>query len=267
MTTCSSTSGNATSNLVGALAHQCERLELVCHHLKQAAQVLIDEPEKQQPKHLAGSMFLTDCYAALNPGPHTESMFYVSGPQTDGVRHLSRICPFAYDSRSAAYVSGDITSSLGALVLMERFGHRLHGWFHSHPGTGPGATTPSSTDMGHQQLLENGNHLAIGAIFTQDGYVRFFSRELALNIEVYGQGVEKTDDSLYRLTELQALDHPANLDEPPHGGRCDRPSAERSWLRSDCPAEGTCGPNRGRGVREPGGLGALAEGRGDPEDL
>lgn len=204
------TSGISSTDLIEALASQCEELEAVCCQFQGIAQGMVDGLKNQRLKHLVGSMFLSDCYSALNPGPHTESMFYVSGPETNGVRHLSRICPFVYDSRSAAYVSGDITSSSNALILMERFGHRLLGWFHSHPGTGPGATTPSPTDMKHQRLLEKGNHLAIGAIFTQDGYVRFFSRKLKVNIEVYGQGVERIDDKLFRLTELQALGHPAD---------------------------------------------------------
>ena len=45
----------------------------------------------------------------------------------------------------AAYVSGEIPSSLEALYSWNSR-HR-HGWFHSHPGTGPHATAPSSTDM------------------------------------------------------------------------------------------------------------------------
>jgi len=222
--------GSASSVLIETLAGQCEELAAVCRRTQRLAQALAEDRENQKPKYLAGSMFLYDCYHALSPSPERESMFYVSGPETDGVLHLSRICPFVYDSRSAAYVSGEISSSLEALVFMEQFGHRLHGWFHSHPGAGPHATAPSSTDMGHQRLLEKGHHVAVGAIFTRDGYIRFFSHELPLNIEVYGKAVERLDERLYRLTELPALGHPADSGEAPHGGWRAGPSAEAARL-------------------------------------
>jgi len=73
------------------------------------------------------------------------------------------------------------------LILLETFGHRLVGHAHSHPGTGPNATRPSGIDENFQRRLENGGHSAIGAIFSRDGWVRFFRLDRTPDIRVLEQ--------------------------------------------------------------------------------
>ena len=44
--------------------------------------------------------------------------------------------------------------------------------------------------------------MALGAIFSRDGYVRFFRLDRSFEIEIYGEGVEKHEDNVYRLTHI-----------------------------------------------------------------
>ena len=45
-------------------------------------------------------------------------------------------------------------------------------------------------------------HLAVMAIFSRDGYVRFVRLDQNLEIEIYGERVENHAPGIYRLTNL-----------------------------------------------------------------
>jgi hypothetical protein len=85
------------------------------------------------------------------------------------------------------------------LIKLERFGHKFLAHFHSHPGRGPGATYPSGTNENFQARLERAGHLALMAIFSRDGYVRFVRLDRNFYIEIYGEGVEAYTPGVYRL--------------------------------------------------------------------
>ena len=76
------------------------------------------------------------------------------------------------------------------LIKLDQFGHKLLAHFHSHPGKGADATKPSGTDENFQKRLESAGHLAVMAIFSRDGFIRFVRLDQNFEIEIYGEGVE-----------------------------------------------------------------------------
>jgi hypothetical protein len=104
--------------------------------------------------------------------------------------------------RTMIGVTGEHRATHSLLIKLEQFGHRLLAHFHSHPGKGAEATRPSGTDENFQKRLENTGHVAVMAIFSRDGFVRFVRLDHNLEIEVYGSGVENHAAGIYRLTNL-----------------------------------------------------------------
>jgi hypothetical protein len=72
------------------------------------------------------------------------------------------------------------------------------------PSRGPEATHPSGIDQRFQQRLETAGYVAVAAIFSRDGYVRFFRLDHNFSLEIHGTGVEECEPSVYRLTNLAA---------------------------------------------------------------
>jgi hypothetical protein len=150
------------------------------------------------PLYIVSSLFLTESFHYLVKDP-AEDMHFVTGCELGPVRVLERLIDFDKSERTAVGVAGKPDSTHQALIGLEAKGHRLTAWMHSHPGTGPGATHPSSTDLGHQRRLEQGRYPAIGAIFCRDGCVRFFSADTPFRVEVFGAGVRRLDERVYQL--------------------------------------------------------------------
>lgn len=145
-----------------------------------------------------GTLFLRECFLYLTQGA-PEFAHYVSGVRDGNSFTLDRMVNFRYARQSAAGVVGDPADTTRALLLIDRFGHRLHGWFHSHPDMGPTSYVPSGTDMQHQARLEEGGYPAIGAVFTRDGHIKFFSHHRPFQVNIYGKGVEQIDETLFRF--------------------------------------------------------------------
>lgn len=143
------------------------------------------------PTYVMGSLFLGQCKSLLTRD-EKEFMFYVTGMEDDGVIYLTTLLTFECSERSVGGVHGDDESVFQAVMAMQGAGHRLYGWFHSHPGS-LAACSPSATDIGMQGRLESLGYPAIGGIFTRDGYIRFFSVERRFGIQIHGQGVEDVD--------------------------------------------------------------------------
>lgn len=133
-----------------------------------------DAPAEQAPTYLVGSLFLYDCYRELMRGPN-EHLHYVTGLKLGNLLTMDRIVSIELDEATPVFAQGNLASSHEALVRLSRFGHRLHGQFHKHPGLGKGVTYSSSIDQDTQERQERGKYPVIGAIFTEDGYIRFFS--------------------------------------------------------------------------------------------
>ena len=151
------------------------------------------------PVYAVGSWFLKDCFNYLVQ-EEVEALHYVTGIQFGNTFTLDKMVTFEMNRQTAVSARGDINSTHKVLIEMEGYGHKLHACFHSHPGQGQAATFPSSIDLDYQARLEKGGYAAIGGIFSRDGYFRAFSLNNPFRINIYGKGVERIDDKLYRLT-------------------------------------------------------------------
>ena len=150
------------------------------------------------PVYTVGSWFLKDCFNYL-VREEVEALHYVTGIQFANTFTLDKMVTFEMNRQTVVSARGDINSTHKVLIEMEEYGHKLHACFHSHPGQGQAATFPSSVDLDYQARLEKGGYAAIGGIFSRDGYFRAFSLNNPFRISVYGKGVERIDDKLYRL--------------------------------------------------------------------
>jgi len=175
--------------------------------LKEVQDLLSQKRERGDiSSYMVGSWSLYKCFHFLNQGAD-ENINYVTGLQIGAVLTLDRLVSFELAESSQVYVRGDLGSSTDCLIQMEELGHKLHGWFHIHPGIGPDSTHPSQIDVNHQRKLEQGGYPAIGGIFSRDGFVRFFSLKRIFEISIYGKEVEKINDRVYHLTKVREIHH------------------------------------------------------------
>lgn len=159
------------------------------------------KPETGLRRYAVSSLFLHESFKKLT-ADQDEQFFFVTGSEVEGVLVLDQWAEFAHQKRSMMGVTADTRATHSMLIKLERFKHRLLAHFHSHPGNGADATHPSGTDESFQKRLENAGHVAAMAIFSRDGFVRFVRLDNNLEIEIYGEGVEKHEAGIYRLTNL-----------------------------------------------------------------
>lgn len=151
--------------------------------------------------YVVSSLFLHDCFKIL-VADEKEQFFFVTGAEVENAYVLDQQVEFAHESRSRMGVVADFPSTHKLLIRLEQFGHKFLAHFHSHLGNGPGNTTPSGTDLNFQKRLEAAGHVAVMAIFSRDGYVRFIRVGDTCDIRIYGEGVEQYAPDFYRLTNI-----------------------------------------------------------------
>ncbi len=156
--------------------------------------------DNNKTNYLASSLFLMDSFELLNQR-EVESLHFVTGPQIGETKVLDRIVDFRHEKQSVVYAKADAEAVRQSLIYLSRYEFRLWGCFHIHPGFGACATFPSGTDMTLDRLFHRGGYECIGAIFSRDGYVRFFSSK-TFEINIYGNGVEKVDEKVFRLVKV-----------------------------------------------------------------
>jgi len=152
-------------------------------------------------RYTVSTLFLHESFKKLN-ADQDEQFFFVTGSEVEGVLVLDQWAEFAHQKRSMMGVTADTRSTHRLLIKFERFKHRLLAHFHIHPGNGADATNPSGIDTSFQKRLESAGHVAVMAIFSRDGFVRFMRLDSNLEIEIYGEGAEKHAPGIYRLTNL-----------------------------------------------------------------
>ncbi len=152
-------------------------------------------------RYTVSSWFLHESFKKLT-ADQDEQFFFITGAEVEGVLVLDQWAEFAHQRRTRLGVVADMPSTHNLLIKLEQFGHKFLAHFHSHPGTGADATHPSGTDENFQKRLENAGHVAVMAIFSRDGFVRFVRLDQKLEIEIYGEGVENHAPGIYRLTNL-----------------------------------------------------------------
>jgi hypothetical protein len=152
-------------------------------------------------RYVISSLFLHSCFKTLTADPN-EQFFFVTGAETEGSLVLDQSVEFAHERRNRLSVVANMPSTHNLLIKLEQFGHKLLAHFHSHPGEGVDATKPSGTDDNFQKRLESAGHLAIMAIFSRDGFVRFVRLDQNFEIEIYGEGVESYAPGIYRIKNI-----------------------------------------------------------------
>jgi hypothetical protein len=161
-------------------------------------------PEKKQNtrrQYAVSSLFLHECFKALT-ADRDEQFFFITGTVVNGTHVLDQRLEFRHSKRNVVGVVGNQSDTHRLLIKLEQFGHRLLAHFHSHPGNGLEAIRPSGTDTGFQKRLEDAGYPSVAAIFSRDGYIRFFRLDDDLEIEIYGSGVEQHGKNSFRLTAI-----------------------------------------------------------------
>ena len=168
----------------------------------------LEDIEKASPPAISGrrryavsSLFLHESFRKLT-ADRDEEFFFITGNEVGDVFVLDQWAEFAHQKRSVVGVTADTRSTHKLLIKLEQFGHRLLAHFHSHPGNGPDSTNPSGIDESFQRRLESAGHVAVMAIFSRDGFIRFIRLDQNIDIEIYGQGVENHAPGIYRLANL-----------------------------------------------------------------
>ena len=158
-------------------------------------------PNSGPRRYVVSSLFLHDCFKKLTADPD-EQFFFITGSEVEGAMVLDQSVEFTHQRRNRLSVVADMPSTHNLLIRLEQFGHKFLAHFHSHPGNGADSTKPSGTDDNFQKRLETAGHLAIMAIFSRDGFVRFVRVDQNFEIEIYGEGVENHAPGIYRLKNI-----------------------------------------------------------------
>ena len=157
------------------------------------------------------SSSLAQAYAHLTkrlPGSDAEPewMLAASGLHIGSLRTLETLIEVRLGTQSTGRASFDMRHFTEVALSLMEHGQALHGIFHSHRFRGP--PSPSGTDGHLQRVLAEGGYPAIQAVFSEDGYVRFFA-DRPFAIRVYGKGVVHVEGHLYRIVHFGTLPHPA----------------------------------------------------------
>jgi len=172
-------------------------------------------PRAEEPSYLVSSATLAQAYAQLTrqgpgDGPEPEWMLAVTGIKQDTLRTLEHLIDVKLATQSTTRAAFDMQDFARIALTLHEQGLALHAIFHSHRFAGP--PQPSEVDWRLQTLLDKGGYPAIQAVFSEDGYVRFFARQ-PFTVTVYGKGVEHVDREpfLYRLTHFGTVPHAGNV--------------------------------------------------------
>lgn len=157
--------------------------------------------ESDVPEFIVGSELLYKAYQKLN-SIETESILYAVGNNFGNSYSIVRLIDLKLDKSEIAYASADPAFSSKALIGLEEYGTLLTCYFHAHPGNGISANHPSNTDIANQERYERGKYIAIGGIFSRDGYLRFFSDKLQYTVTISGKGIDHVSKNVYKLTEI-----------------------------------------------------------------
>lgn len=163
---------------------------------------LVNKP--RSAVYAVDSWYLRDLMLTLTPSKD-EHAVYITGPQIEGVRVLSRTCTFDLDEQSLVSAKGNPESCLTALIKILENGNGLHAIAHSHPGSGPSATQQSDTDMIHLRSIQHAGADVIGLIFTRDGFVRFYTYDKPFVVHVTGKGVSHVENNIYKLDPVSEI--------------------------------------------------------------
>ena len=159
-------------------------------------------------RYRTSSLFLKECFEFL-VSTREEVIHLVTGVELEkNFFILDRLEKIKYQA-SIAGAQADVKDLFRKLVeIDEKYGCLLLAVFHSHPFEGIAGSCPSGIDHNLQESLEKSGYKTIQAVFSRNGYIRFFSNKLAFEIEVYGKGIEKIseqgNEKIFKLSEIKS---------------------------------------------------------------
>jgi len=154
---------------------------------------------------IVSTRLLVESYRYLSKDRQNESLVDISGIKLDSMIFAERLEALEHDRRNPVYAKSNLSSAFKTLMKIDKYGGLLAAVFHIHPGTGSEAIRPSSIDLHDQNRREKVGMKAIGAIFSRDGYVRFFSNDLKFSVKIIGKGVIQHGRYLYQLKGTQDI--------------------------------------------------------------
>jgi hypothetical protein len=157
-------------------------------------------PESFPQVFVIESFFARELIAMLTLNEN-EEMHFLTGPKIGPIRIVCRCArPVSLHRQSPVFVSASARSVGDTLIGIIEQGAELHIIAHSHPGGGPGATTPSSTDIRCLGKLQKAGSPVIGCIVSRDRHVRFFSVSTIFHVIVLGTGVKEISKNVFNVT-------------------------------------------------------------------
>jgi len=149
--------------------------------------------------YVVDTWFIQDLIRHLTPG-RDEEITHVTGPRVGPARVLSRICQIRAETKSLVYARASAQSCADTEIEILEHGNLVHAMAHSHPGSGAGATHPSSIDTNYLGTIQRIGAEAIGIIVTRDGWVRFFTVTKPFRIFVMGDGFVQKEEYVFHVT-------------------------------------------------------------------
>lgn len=140
----------------------------------------------------------------LPNGGEPEWMLAVTGIKLpNGTRTLEHLMAIKLNRQNGVQAAFDMADFTRVAVMLHEHGQALHAILHSHRFAGPPG--PSGVDLALQRQLDGGGYPAIQAVFSEDGYVRFFAGAKPWQVQVHGSGVESCGPGLWRIVERSVL--------------------------------------------------------------
>lgn len=163
----------------------------------------IPEPEihrNEIPTYECSSIYLNDINDNLVDGIGVENICYCTGVENELTNTFvpTKILTPELAEQSLISARGTGASTKNLMLLLDKYEHTMILHCHSHPGTGPSSTHPSSVDIRCHSDLEK-FYPVIGLIFSQDRYFRAFSVNRKFEIKIFGEGVEEHGNNIFRL--------------------------------------------------------------------
>ncbi len=190
----------ARGDHLGVRGHADQLVNVV--HERKLLENLAPQRSRVEEVLVLSSLMLANSFRVCNE-TQDEGMHFIAGIEYDGLCIGTHIIPFPYAQRSIAGAAGDPKATHKIVIETHEARHRILALLHSHPGSGPDANFPSSIDDRTQRLWERTSRL-VGGIWSRDGYLRWYSVNVAFRIEVVGNYMEKIDDHQFHLVPEEA---------------------------------------------------------------
>ncbi len=153
--------------------------------------------ESKTPVYVFSSWMLKDSFQYCTAAPE-EAMHFILGVEKDGFAIGTNLVPFGYSHRSVVGATGNHRDTHRISIEAHESGHRILALIHSHPGRGINANRRSSIDEANQRIWERTTRV-IGAIWSRDGYLRWYSSKLKFDVQIIGNHLKRVNDHVWKL--------------------------------------------------------------------